>query len=97
MVDFTIDKARSGDTESARKILKWFCGAIKANTDKNGRPYRKPSGTALELLNLVELDIVDPPRTHRDLVQRKSMQRVTSVYYDPVIELDLGRSPIPTF
>jgi hypothetical protein len=49
MVGSTIDKARNGDTESARKILKWFCGAIKANTDKNGRPYRKPSGLGTQI------------------------------------------------
>jgi len=49
MVAYTINKARSGDTESARKILKWFCGAIKANTDKNGRPYRKPSGLGTQV------------------------------------------------
>ena len=49
VLDTTIDRARNGDTESARKILEWFCGAIKANTDKNGNPYRKPSGTGTQI------------------------------------------------
>jgi len=49
VLDTTIDRARNGDTESARKILEWFCGAIKANTDKNGRPYRKSSGIGTQI------------------------------------------------
>ena len=49
VLDTTIDRARNGDTESARKILEWFCGAIKANTDKSGRPYRKPSGIGTQI------------------------------------------------
>ncbi len=49
VLDTTIDRARNGDTESARKILGWFCGAIKDNTDKNGRPYRKPSGIGTQI------------------------------------------------
>jgi len=49
MVVSTIDKAKNGDTESARRILKWFCGAIKADTDKDGMPYRKPSGSGTQI------------------------------------------------
>ena len=49
VLDATIERARNGDTESARKILGWFCGAIKDNTDKNGNPYRKPSGTGTQI------------------------------------------------
>jgi len=49
VLDITIERARNGDTESARKILRWFCGAIKANTDKNGKPYSKPSGTGTQI------------------------------------------------
>ena len=49
VLDTTIDRARNGDTESARKILEWFCGAIKANTDKKGNPYRKPSGIGTQI------------------------------------------------
>ena len=49
MVDDTIARARNGDTESARKILKWFCGAIKTNTDKDGKPHVKPSGKGTQI------------------------------------------------
>jgi len=49
VLDATIERARNGDTESARKILGWFCGAIKANTDKNGNPYRKLSGIGTQI------------------------------------------------
>ena len=38
----TIEKAKNGDVEAAITILRWFCAAIKANTDKEGKPYRKP-------------------------------------------------------
>jgi len=49
LIDTTIEKAKNGDTESARTILRWFCGAIQANTDKEGKPYRKPSGTGTQI------------------------------------------------
>lgn len=49
MMEATIANAINGDTESARKILREFCGAIKANTDKNGKPFRKPSGTGTQI------------------------------------------------
>lgn len=49
MVEATIESARNGDTESARKILGWFCGAIDGNTDKSGNPFRTPSGTGTQI------------------------------------------------
>jgi hypothetical protein len=49
LIDMTIEKAKNGGTESARTILRWFCGAIRANTDKVGKPYRKPSGTGTQI------------------------------------------------
>ena len=49
MVDNTIEMARRGDTEAARTILRWFCGAIAANTDEKGKPHRKPSGTGTQI------------------------------------------------
>lgn len=49
IVEATIESARNGDTESARKILGWFCGAIDANTDKNGEPFRTPLGTGTQI------------------------------------------------
>jgi len=49
MIDSTIDRARNGNTEAAREILEEFCEAIKANTNKNGRPYRKPSGLGTQI------------------------------------------------
>lgn len=49
LTKITIENARTGDTESARKILQWFCGAIKANTYGNGKPYVKPSGTGTQI------------------------------------------------
>lgn len=53
------------------------------------------SGQALSLLQLVELDITDPPRDESELRARRRLHNVTGVYYDPVIELDLGRSRVP--
>lgn len=44
-VEITIEKAKNGDAESARKILSWFCGAIKANTAKDGKPH---TGTRID-------------------------------------------------
>lgn len=48
-IESTIEKAKGGDTEAARKILKWFCGAIKANTDKDGKLHKSPSGIGIQI------------------------------------------------
>jgi len=47
---------------------------------------------ARQLLELLQLDIARPPRDARELAERRRMQRVTRVYADPAIELDLRRS-----
>jgi hypothetical protein len=52
---------------------------------------------AQALLRLVLLDITDPPRTQQQLERRKTLHQVTTVYFDPAIELDVGRSRIATW
>jgi hypothetical protein len=44
-----------------------------------------------QLVNLILLDLTDPPENEQELRARKSMQNVTSVCYDPVLEFDLDR------
>ena len=39
-----ISEANAGDTESARRLLEEFVETVKNNRDKDGHPYRKPSG-----------------------------------------------------
>jgi len=51
---------------------------------------------ALQLLNLIELDIVNPPRTAAEFAGRKEMQEI-SVHADPVIELDVRDTPFPSW
>jgi hypothetical protein len=47
-VDSTIERAKSGDSAAARKILEWFCGAVSAHT-KNGKTLMTPSGSGIKI------------------------------------------------
>ena len=47
---------------------------------------RWATGQELQLLKLVELDIVSPPKTRNELKARKKMHNVSRIYHDPVIE-----------
>lgn len=53
-----------------------------------------PDPQAAQLIELVLLDIEQPPRTLAELRQRQAMHGVTGVYFDPAIEFDVGRSPV---
>jgi hypothetical protein len=49
-VEALIKKAKSGnDPEAAKKLMELYSGAIFANTDKDGNPYRKPSGAGTQI------------------------------------------------
>jgi hypothetical protein len=43
------------------------------------------------LINLILLDLTDPPQTKQELWARKKLHDVTEIYYDPVVEFDLDR------
>jgi len=52
---------------------------------------------ARQLLDLIELDIVEPPRTRDEIVARRAMHDITSIYHDPAFELDVQRARIATW
>ena len=60
------------------------------------RIYLRNLNQSLMLLQLIERDLTYPPSTRADLEARKAMHRVTGVYFDPAIELDLAKTPLPT-
>lgn len=52
---------------------------------------------ARQLIDLVELNLVQPPATEQDFVHRQSMHRATDVYRDPSLHYDVRRSRVPTW
>jgi len=52
---------------------------------------------ALQLLNLIELDILNPPQTSTELASRRKLQGITTVYADPVIELNVRGARFPSW
>jgi hypothetical protein len=48
------------------------------------------------LIDLILLDLDQPPRTRDEFVARSWRHGVTCVYHDPVIEFDIDRSTIAT-
>lgn len=52
---------------------------------------------ARQLIDLVELNLVQPPATEQDFVRRQSMHRATDVYRDPSLHFDVRRSRVPTW
>lgn len=49
MMEDWIRRAQAGDVQAARAILDDFVGAVKQNTDKHGKPHRKPSGIGTQV------------------------------------------------
>lgn len=49
-----------------------------------------------QLIDLVLLDLRDPPRSRAQLVARSALQGVTGVYHDPAVEFDIDRSSVAT-
>lgn len=49
MITKKISEANSGNSESAKWLLGQFVSAVKSNTDKDGLPYKKPSGTGTQI------------------------------------------------
>lgn len=45
----TIEQAKSGNVDAAKKLLKWYCGAIAANTDKDGNKAKSSTAFRLSL------------------------------------------------
>ncbi|MEE9126013.1 MAG: hypothetical protein V3U11_02635 [Planctomycetota bacterium] len=52
---------------------------------------------AVQLLSLIELDIVSPPQTSVELANRQQLQDITTVYADPVIQLNVRHMRFPTW
>lgn len=52
---------------------------------------------ARQLIDLVELNLLQPPATEQDFVHRQSMHRATNVYRDPSLHYDVRRSRVPTW
>ncbi|MEY4674411.1 MAG: hypothetical protein RL148_2195 [Planctomycetota bacterium] len=50
-----------------------------------------------QLLDLVELNLLEPPRTEADHVRRQAMHRATDVYRDPARDYDVSRSRVPVW
>lgn len=59
------------------------------------RPYVDAQARAL--IDLIVLDLEQPPRRHADLVARGRGLRVTGLYHDPALEFDVDRSPVPSW
>lgn len=49
-----------------------------------------------QLIELIALDLRNPPRTEAELVGRHAMHRVSQLYHDPVVQYDIDRSPLAT-
>ena len=47
------------------------------------------------MIDLIELDLLSPPRDRATLRERGRGRRISTLYHDPVIEFDLERSPVP--
>ncbi|MEO6595325.1 MAG: hypothetical protein ABIP94_11280 [Planctomycetota bacterium] len=52
---------------------------------------------ARSLLDLVEMDLRQPPKDRSALYERGRLHRVTGIYHDPAIEFDVARSPVASF
>jgi len=50
-----------------------------------------------KLVDLIRMDLQQPPRTKKDLYSRSAMVRVSQLYHDPAIEYDMRRSVMPRF
>lgn len=48
-----------------------------------------------QLINLIVLDLTDPPQDRQELKARKSMQDVTNVYHDPALQSKLAGYKLP--
>jgi hypothetical protein len=49
---------------------------------------------AQQFVRLILLDLADPPITKEQFHARQRLHRVTSIYFDPIVEFDPWRSPI---
>lgn len=50
---------------------------------------------ARKLINLIQLDLQQPPRNQRELRQRGRRHRISTIYHDAAIEYDMTRSIVP--
>lgn len=50
-----------------------------------------------QLIDLIRLDLKQPPRTKKDFYQRGASFRISSIYHDPAVEYDMRRSVVPRF
>lgn len=48
-----------------------------------------------KLVELIRMDLAQPPRTKKDLYDRSRFVRVSPLYHDPAIEYDMHRSVVP--
>ncbi len=49
------------------------------------------------LIDLIVLDLEQPPRSRADVVARGRDLHVTQLYHDPALEFDVTRSPVPSW
>lgn len=53
---------------------------------------------ARRLLDLIELDLVRPPRNQTELRTRtRELSSITTLYHDPVLQFDAFRSRVPSW
>ncbi len=74
----------------------YHIGAPAVPILQSARGYLDDQGRAL--VDLILLDLRDPPRTKQDFMRREVMQRqhqISRTYADPVVQLDLRYTDIP--
>jgi hypothetical protein len=86
------DNAVAGDAVMAANGL-YRLGAASLPTLRAWRPWVDEQ--ARSLIDLVELDLSDPPVTLGQFAVRRGMHRVSDVYHDPASEFDVSRSRVP--
>jgi hypothetical protein len=91
LVDHLADNWIEGDALMAAHAL-YRLGARGLPALRAWRPWLDEQ--ARQLVDLIELDLLDPPRDHDQLRARARRHAVTTVYHDPVLHFDLHRSRV---
>ncbi|MCA8963531.1 MAG: hypothetical protein H6838_07880 [Planctomycetes bacterium] len=63
-----------------------FLQSWRPSVDEQGR----------QLIDLILLDLREPPRNRQQLRARRTLHAVTEIYFDPVLEFDIDRSRVST-
>lgn len=94
LVEHLVDNEVEGDAMMATNGL-YQLGADALPVLSGSRRYLDEQGR--KLVDLIRLDLEQPPRTKPDLYRRSSMVSISRIYHDPAVEYDLSRSRVPGF